>query len=308
MTLQSKVAVITGGARGIGRSCVQAFLDEGAKIAAIDLSWEPGGFSGDRDDEFYRELAARPDDVVMITCDISKPDQVQAAYDAVMNKFGTVDFLFNNAGMRMRNLYPPFGRSVARETTREEWERMFNVTVFGTMDVTKLFIQPMIEQRSGSILSIVSSGVIHNSFGGAYMGLRPDSHEVPYMPAKASVLCAMFYLAAEVLEYNVAVNTLFPGHTRTTGFDEQNAARRLMSSQYVGNTPRAAPVAMVPDHVVPLVKYLSQQDAGSGVTGRCFDTMVWNVEHGEGGRDRWTDHDAASGVEETFQTMSANAK
>lgn len=308
MTLEGKVAVITGAARGMGRACVRGFLDEGAKVVAIDLSWDPTGFSGDKDDAFRRELESRPDDVLMVTCDIGDPEQVQAAYDSAMAKFGTADFLFNCAGVRMRDLYGVTGRGVVTlETKRADWERMFGVTVFGAIELTKLFIQPMIEKGGGSIATMISSGAIHHSNGGAYMAERPNSREVPYQPAKAAILCAMFYLADEVREHNVAVNIIIPGHTRTTGFDEQNANRRLMNPVAVGSGARGAPAPLRADHVVPIIKFLADQDAKAGVTGKCFDTMTWNLEHGEGNQSFWIDTEAEAGINEAFEAIKDKA-
>lgn len=308
MPLKDKVAVITGAARGMGRAYAQDFLNEGAKIVGIDISWEPTGFSGDKDDAFAQQLKARPDDAMMITCDIGDPEQVQAAYDELMKKFGTADILINNAGVRMRDLYPGAGRTTTLDTSRADWERMFGVTVFGAIDLTKLCIQPMIQKRSGAIVSTISSGALHHSHGGGYTALRPNSREVPYQPAKAALLCAMFYLADEVKEQNVAVNVVVPGHTRTTGFDEQNAQRRLAgggSAMGMGGQARGGgPTALRPEHMVPCVKFLAQQDA-SGVTGKCFDVMTWNMEHGYGGQAQWADLEAEAGVEAAVAAMAA---
>ncbi len=304
--LQGKVAMVTGAARGMGRAHVRSFLSEGAKVVAVDLSWEPTGFSGDKDDAFLRELQSRPNDVLTVTCDIGDPSQVQAAYDAAMAKFGTIDILVNNAGVRQRDLFPPTGRITTLETKRSDWERMFGVTVFGAMDLTKLCIQPMIQKRRGSIVTVISSGALHHSHGGAYMALRPNSREVPYQPAKAAILCAMFYLADEVKEYNVAVNIVIPGHTRTTGFDEQNAYRRIQGGRGDPNAARG-PQPVVPEHIVPIVKFLSQQDAKSGVTGKCFDTMTWNIEHGLGGVDAWADTEAEAGIQAVLEATAARS-
>jgi NAD(P)-dependent dehydrogenase (short-subunit alcohol dehydrogenase family) len=308
MALKDKVAVITGAARGMGRAYTKGFLEEGAKVVALDLSWDPTGFSGDEDDSFYRSLQARPTDVLTVTCDLENPSQIDAAYESAMSKFGTIDILVNNAGVRQRDLFPPTGRITTLETKRSDWERMFGVTVFGAMDLTKLCIQPMIQKRSGSIVSVISSGALHHSHGGAYMALRPNSREVPYQPAKAALLCAMFYLGDEVKEHNVAVNIVIPGHTRTTGFDEQNAYRRAAGGgATMGQAQRGGPTAMRPDHIVPIVKFLAQQDAQSGVTGKCFDTMTWNLEHGLGGAKEWADPDAEAGVERVLARTGAGA-
>lgn len=305
MDLRNKVVVVTGAARGMGRAHVNAFLQQGARVVAIDQSWDPTGFSGDSDNAYYLSLKDRPDQALTLTCDIGDPGQVQAAYDAAMAKFGTADVLVNNAGMRQRDLFPPSGRITTLQTKRSDWEKMFNVTVFGTMDLTKLFIQPMIQKRAGSIMSIISSGALHHSQGGAYMALRPNSREVPYQMAKAALLTAMFYLADEVKEHNVAVNIVVPGHARTTGFDEQNAYRRAMSSDAAPRGGGATPLRA--DHIVPIVQFLAGQDASGGVTGRCFDTVTWNIEHGLGGADVWADTEAEAGIQAAMQAATGVA-
>jgi len=136
------------------------------------------------------------------------------------------------------------------------------------------------------------------------MALRPNSREVPYQPAKAALLCSMFYLADEVRELNVAVNVVIPGHARTTGFDEQNAFRRATGAAGDPNRGRG-PTPVVPEHMVPLVMHLAGQDASGGVTGKCFDTMTWNIEHGHGGVERWEDKEAEAGVEAVLKAVAA---
>lgn len=284
--LEGRVVAITGAARGMGRAFTKAFLAEGAKVVAMDLSWEPSGLSGDADDSFRRELEARPNDVIIATVDVSNDAQIDAAYEATMKKWGTVDALMNDAAMRQRNLFPPTGRTTTLETKDSDWERMFAVNVFGALKVTRRFIKPMLEKKRGSVMSVISSGAIHHSHGGAYMALRPNSREMPYQSTKAALLTMMFYLADEVKDQNVAVNLLIPGHTRTTGFDEQNIARREL-----GMASRNAPPPLKPDHIVPLALFLAQQEANRGVTGKCFDTVTWNIEHGLGGPKQWEDEE-----------------
>ena len=286
--LQGRVVAITGAARGMGRAYARGFLAEGAKVVAMDQSWEPTGFSSDTDDSFLKELQGRSDDALVVTVDISSEQQIGEAYQATLDKFGTVDVLVNNAGMRQRNLFPPTGRVTTLDTKDSDWEKMFAVTVFGTLKVTRYFIQPMLEKAQGSVMSVISSGALHHSHGSAYMALRPNSREMPYQSAKSALLCMMFYLADEVKERNVAVNILVPGHVRTTGFDEQNAARRAMDM--TGGRPGT--MALKPEHIVPLALFLAKQDAGSGITGKCFDTVTWNIEHGLGGPANWVDPDA----------------
>src|SRR5205823_12062962 len=95
MAVKDKVVAITGAARGMGRAYVQGFLAEGAKVVAMDRSWDPTGFSGDEDDSFRKEIGSR-NDVVLATADITDAEQVEEAYKQAMAKFGTVDVLINN--------------------------------------------------------------------------------------------------------------------------------------------------------------------------------------------------------------------
>ena len=300
-SLEGRVVAITGAARGMGRAHVRGFLEAGAKVVAMDQSWDPTGFSGDADDSYLKELQARSNDVLVATVDIANEAHVRDAYGATIDKFGTVDALVNNAGTRQRDLFPPDGRTTTLETKDSDWEKMFGVTVFGTLKVTRYFIQPMLEKRSGSIMSVISSGALHHSRGGAYMALRPNSKEMPYQSAKAALMTMMFYLADEVKDRNVAVNILIPGHTRTTGFDEQNAARIVAGS---GET-RTSPSAVRADHINPLAKFLAAHDASSGLTGRCFDTTTWNIEHGLGKPDAWVDQGAEEGIQAALAAAQA---
>jgi NAD(P)-dependent dehydrogenase (short-subunit alcohol dehydrogenase family) len=279
MAVKDKVVAITGAARGMGRAYVQGFLAEGAKVVAMDRSWDPTGFSGDEDDAFRKELGSR-NDVVLATADITDAEQVEEAYKQAMAKFGTVDVLINNAGMRQRDLFPPSGRITTLETKDSDFERMFAVNVFGTLKVTRAFIRPMIEKKRGSIFSVISSGALHHSHGGAYQALRPNSREQPYQASKAAIMTMMAYLADEVKPDNVAVNILIPGHTRTTGFVQQNEARAAAGRP-------EGPIPMRPEHMVPIALFLADQDAKGGNTGKTFDVMTWNIEHGAGGAEKW---------------------
>src|ERR1700722_17276210 len=255
MDLKDRVVVITGGARGMGRAYVNAFLDAGAKVVATDRSWAD---------------TEKPTGGNILTTDMDVTDnaQIDKAYQAPIDRFGTIDVLINNAAMRQRDLFPPTGRVTTLETKDSDWERSFAVNVFGALKVTRRFIRPMLEKQRGSIVNTVSSGIL-------------NSREMPYMSSKAALATMSFYLADEVKDRNVAVNIVVPGHTRTTGFDDQNRARLAQGA-------RPGPIPVVPEHMVPLVLYLAAQDAKT-VTGKMFDVMVWNAEHGLGGHERWAD-------------------
>ena len=264
--VRDKVVVITGAARGMGRADVRGFLKEGAKVVASDLNWEGV-------DEFKQELKAY-DNIVTMDCDISKDADVDRLYQATLDRFGTVDVLLNNAGMLQMLLYPPphTGRVTILETKDSDWEKMFSVNVFGTLKMIRRFIQPMIEKRRGSIVNMATSG--------AWKALRPSSLEQPYMASKAAVVNMTFYLADEVKQHNIAANVVFPGHSEMHVWRELDAARK--------EAGMFAPERVVPEHIVPLMLFLAQQDAETGITGRAVDWREWSLEQGLGGHAQWT--------------------
>lgn len=279
MKLTNKVAVVTGGARGIGRSLVEGFLREGAMVAVVDASWQPSGFSNDREGAWMSTLQTR-EHVLPVTADITDEDQVRAAFESVIARWGTVDILCNNAGLRQRLLFPPSGRATVMAASNDDFIESFKGNVLGSLLVTRYFAGPMIERHRGSIMATVTSGLVMHQEGAAYAYLRPNSREQPYTSAKAALANIMGYLGDELREYNVAANAFFPGHTRTTGFEEQNEARRQTAGA-------AGPVPFHPDHVQPLAIFLAQQDARSGNTAKVWDTTRWLADHGYGPLERW---------------------
>jgi NAD(P)-dependent dehydrogenase (short-subunit alcohol dehydrogenase family) len=282
--LRDRVVVVTGAARGMGRAYVEGFLEAGARVVATDRTWTGA-------EDIASRLKAEAQALVL-DMDVTNDAQIDAAYEATLQQFGTVDVLINNAALLQMLLVNATGRVTTLETTDEDWLKSFGVNVFGPLKVTRRFIRPMIEQQRGSVINIVSSGLLNFSEGGAYAALRPSSREMPYMSAKAALATMSFYLADEVKLHNVAVNIIIPGHTRGSWFDDAVRAR-LAAGMQAGRRP------MVPEHIVPLAKFLAGQTA-STVTGRMFDVMTWNIEHGVGGHDRWEERELPQDLEQAF--------
>jgi NAD(P)-dependent dehydrogenase (short-subunit alcohol dehydrogenase family) len=275
MGVEGKVVLVTGAARGMGREYVRGLLKEGARVIATDVYWPPTGVSSD-DIDFREELRDNPN-VLTEVMDITIDSHVKRVYQVAMDRFGTVDVMINNAGMRQRDLYPPHGSVTILETEVGDWQRMFDTHVFGTLRVIKSFVQPMLEQRRGSIIN-VCSGQIANQTG--------VSREGAYQPAKAALATMTIYLAHELKPYNIAANVILPGHTRSTGSDEQEAARAEIRARL--GDPRAGtpPRRVRPDNVVPLALFFAEQDA-SGTTGQMISALQWNQEHELGGYEVW---------------------
>jgi len=97
--LEGKVVAITGAARGMGRAFTQAYLDAGAKVVAMDLSWEPSGFSTDDDESYVKDLQSN-NNAIVCTTDVSNDADLDAAFDATMTKWGTCDVLINDVASR----------------------------------------------------------------------------------------------------------------------------------------------------------------------------------------------------------------
>jgi NAD(P)-dependent dehydrogenase (short-subunit alcohol dehydrogenase family) len=271
VSLEGLVVFITGAARGMGREYARGFLAAGARVAAADLSWVPTGVSND-DIDFVAELADK-DDALVLDMDVTLDAQVKRAYAATLARFGTVDVVINNAGLRQRNLYPPSGAMTVLETEIADWQRMMNTHVYGALRVIKLFCQPMRAKRRGSIINVGSGGSL---------GENPATREQPYKAAKAALISMSMYLAHELKPDNIAVNVLLPGGTRSTGSDEQQAGRAELTRRLGEGQMSWTGLRLNPDHVVPLALHLAQQDASS-MTGQQVNAVRWNEEHGLGG-------------------------
>lgn len=276
MAVKDLVVLVTGAARGMGREYVRGFLHAGAQVIATDLSWAPTGVSSD-DTAFLGEIQGN-EHVLAEVMDITIDAHVSRVYQAALERFGTVDVIINNAGLRQRDLYPPHGSVTTLETEVSDWQKMFDTHVFGTLRVIKQFTPPMREKRRGSIINVGSGG---------YNASRPDSREMPYQAAKGALVTMTLYLAHELKPHNIAANVLLPGHTRSTGSDEQEVLRReIRAHAATPGAPVLRSLRLNPDHVVPLALFLAAQDA-SGVTGQVMGALQWNEAHGFGGTDRW---------------------
>lgn len=184
----SPVAVITGGARGIGLAIGQWFLAHGHKVVLLDIDKTTLDASG--------KQLNRPDDVLCLHCDVSQPDQVQAAASQVMERFGRVDALVNNAGVAV---FKP-----ALETTFQEWRHVLSTNLDGAFLCTQAFGAIMTRQRRGAIVNIASIS-----------GLRASTLRVAYGTSKAALIHMTKQHAAEFGNYGVRVNVICPGPVET---------------------------------------------------------------------------------------------
>jgi 3-oxoacyl-[acyl-carrier protein] reductase len=192
MRLTDKVAIITGGAEGIGQAYARAFAKEGASVVVADIDYLSAGRLADRlTQEGARALALKTD--------VSKADDTQKMAQATLERFGRIDILVNNAAVFQRN---PASRAPCWEIDPADFEKVMAVNVTGVFLCCRAVLPLMIRQRSGKIINIASSL--------AFLGAANFTH---YSASKGAVVTFTRALAREVGEYKINVNTLCPGFT-----------------------------------------------------------------------------------------------
>ena len=290
--LDGRVIVVTGGARGLGRSLVEGLLHAGASVASIDRAWSGA--------EEFRATLASSKKAMALDADVTDDAALDRASSEVLNNFGRVNALVNNAGLVSETLFAPVGHVRLLDTQDSDWEAMFKVNVFGTIKVIRRFVVPMLETGQGSIINVVSSGVMMTSTGGAYYGARPWSVEMPYQATKSALTTASFYLSQELFSEGIAVNSVMPGHTRASWFDA--TARAFQEREHAIYFMRP----LVARHMLPIIFFLSAQaGARPPVTGRLFHVPDWNYDHGYGDYRVWGDYDLPEELERGYEQLEA---
>jgi NAD(P)-dependent dehydrogenase (short-subunit alcohol dehydrogenase family) len=183
-----QVAVITGAARGIGLATARKFLAEGWRVVMLDID-------GETQDRAHRALND-PDNALALQCDVSAPDQVAAAIDTAVARFGRIDVLVNNAGIA---IFSP-----VMETSFEDWSAVLATNLSGPFICTKACVPAMLAGGGGSIVNITSIS-----------GTRASTLRVAYGTSKAALMHLTKQLAAELGTQGIRVNAVSPGPVDT---------------------------------------------------------------------------------------------
>ena len=239
--LEGRSAIVTGGARGIGRAIVERLAAEGAQVTFCDLG-HPAG------EQALRELAGAGVTATFVQADITREADVERLVGGVVDRLGTVDILVNNAGI---NAYFD-----AAAMTEAEWDSVFAVDLKGAWLCAKHALVPMRRTRRGAIVNIAS---IHAQMTIAGM--------FPYAAAKAGLVGLTRSLALDCGLLGIRVNAVLPGYTRTRLVEEwlslqpdpAAAERRVLESIPAGRIASPAEIASV-------VAFLASDDA-SAMTG-----------------------------------------
>ena len=191
--LQDKVAVITGASRGLGKAFAMRFAEEGARLLLTTTSLERAGAT-------EKELKEKGAEVSFVKVDISVAGDCQKIADAVMEKYGRVDILVNNAAIWFGIRAKPW-----HLWTEEEWDRIFSVNVKGTWMVCKAIIPLMEKTGKGKVVNIASNVA---RVGGAHIFM-------PYACGKGAIYTMTHALAHALGKSNINVNAVAPGFTAT---------------------------------------------------------------------------------------------
>jgi len=238
--LTDKIALVTGGGRGLGRAIALAFAGAGAHVAVASRTWE-------QLDEVAQEIRSRNRRGVAIEVDVTDSKSVAQMVETVRKEFGRIDILVNSAGVGWA--------SRVVDTDDDVWKVLIDTNLTGTFYCCRDVARLMIEQKTGSIINLASVA-----------GVKGPPGLGAYAASKGGVIMLTRVLALETVRHNVRVNAIAPGYFRT----DMNAAildDPEMGPKIVGRIPMRR--VGRPEEIGPLAVYLAS-DQASYVTGEVY--------------------------------------
>jgi 3-oxoacyl-[acyl-carrier protein] reductase len=229
-----QVAVVTGGARGIGKGSAEAFAESGARVYVLDLD-EAGGAA------VASDIRKRGGQASFIACDVTEAGRVKAAFDRILAEAERLDILVNSAGGFWKQLS-------VEETPEEEWDKVVDLNLKSIYLCAKAAIPVFKRQGSGRIVNIGSMAGVS--------ALQPSSP--PYSAAKAGVHSLTRVLAFGLGKHGVTANALAPG---TTATERVVAVRSQEQRDMIGKGTLIGRIAEVSD-MVGWVLFLASPEAG----------------------------------------------
>jgi len=235
LRLTGKVALVTGGARGIGRAIVEKLLDNGCKVVIADVLDDAGK-------QTVTELSGRGD-VAFVHCDVTSGANAQTAVDHAVAEFGTLDILVNNAGITKDTLLI--------RMTESDWDRVLTINLKGAFLMTQAASRVMMKARSGRIVNISS-----------VVGLMGNAGQGNYAASKAGLIGFTKSIAKELAGRNVTVNAVAPGYIQTEMTESLPEAAK---QAFLANIPLKR--AGLPEDVANAVLFLAG-DESAYITGQ----------------------------------------
>ncbi len=231
MRLKGKVALVTGGGRGIGRAISLALAREGAKVCINYLH------SKNAAEEVVKRIKEKGGEAISHKADVSKLEEVNGLVEELNKKFGRIDILINNAGLNIDKYL-----MIMNE---EEWDKVIDVNLKGTFNCSKAVSRVMIGQRSGNIVNISSVSAISGTAG-----------QTNYSAAKGGMISFTKSLARELAPFGIRVNALAPGLIDTEMI-------KKMSKEMLDRILEITPLKRVgtPEEVAKVVIFLVSEKA-----------------------------------------------
>jgi NAD(P)-dependent dehydrogenase (short-subunit alcohol dehydrogenase family) len=232
----NKVAFVTGAASGIGRAAALAFAAEGARVVILDRS-------ADALKTVEASVKDAGGEVLAIACDVSSPDQVEAAVKQVVDRFGQLDIAFNNAGVENK-------AAPVHEIDLAEWDRIIGINLRGTFTCMKHELAQMVKQGGGVVVNTSSGAGIRGVAGGA-----------AYAASKHAIIGLTRSAALDYAKQNIRVNAVLPGNIETPMMDRFTGGdiQKAIDLEPVGRLGK-------PEEIAEAVLWMAS-DLGGFVTG-----------------------------------------
>lgn len=237
--VSDKVVVITGSSRGIGSELAKVFAKEKSKVVINYFNSE------DKAQKLFREISKWNPNCMLIKADVTNPSDVSKMYHEVVNRYGCVDVLINNAGVCDDNLIYMM--------PLEQWQKVIDVNLTGTFLCCREFSKIMIQQKSGKILNMAS-----------LKGQEGSAGQVNYTASKAGIISITKSLAKELGQYNIAVNAVCPGFIVT------DLNRHAEYKIEIAENKSILPINSILDDLKNFIIYISS-NSFMGISGRVFN-------------------------------------
>jgi len=240
--LDGKVALITGGSRGIGRATALGFAEAGANVAIASRKLPDL-------ENVAKEIKNLGRKALPIAAHVGRMEDINNLVSKVTDEFGKIDILVNNAGTS-----PALASSL--EVDERLWDSILNLNLKGLFFLSQAAAKVMKEHGGGKIINVASMD-----------GFKPEPNIGTYAISKAGVIMVTKVMALELAQYNIRVNALAPGNVHTRLGD----SRFLAMPEYEGEMIKRTPLGRIadPDDMVGAMIYLAS-DASSFVTGECI--------------------------------------
>lgn len=238
MRLKDKIAIITGGANGIGEATVERFSQEGAKVFIWDILEERGaGIAAQHSDKGF--------DVCFQNVNTVNLEQVENAVSDILSQFGQIDILINNAGITRDAMF--------KKMSPESWQQVIDVNLTGVFNCTKAVYPHMAERKYGRI--VTASSVV---------GLYGNMGQTNYAATKAGVIAMTKVWAKEFGRFNITANAVAPGFIHTEMMDTipEEILQKLKDKTPLGRLGKA-------EEVAALYAFLASDDAAF-ISGAVF--------------------------------------